>query len=62
MIFLPMMKRGRIMIAGTGQQINLKSLISKTTIKEKSHDIDNFLNNSGIFSNDKKQCDCCLIY
>lgn len=64
MIFLPAMKRKRIMVAGSGQQINIKTFISKITIKEnyENNDNKNVLMNSSVFTNEKRNCDCCLIF
>jgi len=64
MIFLPAMKRKKIMVAGSGQQINIKSFINKITVKENYENIDNknVLMNSSVFTNEKRNCDCCLIF
>ncbi len=61
MIFLPVMKKKKIMVAGSGQQVNVKNLIAKTIIKENS-DNSNLLMNSSVFTNEKRNCDCCLLY
>ena len=56
--FLPFFeKKSRIFLGGTGQHCNLKSFICKSLIKSR----DNFDDGGNIFSNDKRNCDCCLI-
>lgn len=64
MIFLPLMKKKRILIAGSGQQVNIKSFVSKILVKEinDSPDNKNVLMNSSVFTNEKRSCDCCLIF
>ncbi len=64
MIFLPLMKKKRIMIAGSGQQVNIKTFVSKILVKENNDNLDNknVLMNSSVFTNEKRNCDCCLIY
>ena len=64
MIFLPAMKKKRIMVAGSGQQINIKTFVSKISLKENNENTENknVLMNSSVFTNEKRNCDCCLIY
>lgn len=52
------------MIAGSGQQVNIKTFISRINIKENSQESDNknVLMNSSVFNNEKRNCDCCVIY
>jgi len=64
MVFLPLMKKKSIMIAGSGQQVNLKTFISKINLKENNDNVENrnVLMNSSVFTNEKRNCDCCAIY
>lgn len=64
MIFLPQMKKKRIMIAGSGQMVNVKTFVSKIMIRENNDNTDNknVLMNSSVLTNEKRNCDCCLIY
>ena len=64
MIFLPVMKMKRIMVAGSGQQTNIKTFISKTKVIENNENAEknNVLMNSSVFTNEKRNCDCCYIY
>jgi len=56
--FLPFFdKKSRIMIAGSGQQCCVRSFISKSLYKHKNDNHEN----AAVFSNDKRNCDCCLI-
>ena len=64
MIFLPTKKKNRIMIAGSGQQVNIKTFASKIQLKENNHNGENqnVLMNSAVLTNEKRNCDCCSIY
>lgn len=62
MIFLPSLKSKRIMIAGSGQQISVKSFISKIMPRVNDDKANNMLINSAVFTNEKRNCDCCTIY
>ncbi len=64
MVFLPLMKKKKIIIAGSGQQVNVKTFVSKINLKtnNENNESKNVLMNSAIFSNEKRNCDCCNIY
>lgn len=47
------------MLAGYGQQCNIKTFISKSIIKTKNENGDD--KNNPMFTNEKRNCDCCLI-
>ena len=59
--FLPSLgNKTRVMIAGSGQQVCLKTFLCKCTIIITLETIED--KNMAVFSNDKRNCDCCLIY
>ncbi len=55
--FLPNYDKCRLMVGGYGQSIILKSLMSKT-FNNSQIDLDGI----AVFSNERKNCDCCSIY
>lgn len=58
--FLPLYNKCRIMIAGSGQQVLVKSLMCKCLIKPHNESEDP--NSTNIFTSDKRNCDCCIIH
>jgi len=62
LIFLPAMSRKRIMIAGSGTQVNMKNLSSKISLMEYNENVNQKIINSSVFSTDKRNCDCCIIF
>jgi hypothetical protein len=47
------------MIAGSGEQCTVKTFSTRTQIKLKN---DNHEEKHEVFSNEKRNCDCCLVY
>jgi hypothetical protein len=62
LIFLPTMNKKRIMIAGSGTQVNMKNLNSKINFIEYNENFNQKIINNSVFTNDKRNCDCCLIF
>jgi hypothetical protein len=61
--FLPFFDRnGRVMIAGSGQQCCVRTFICKCNLKFNKIDCVEDKNTAGIFTNEKRNCDCCLIF
>lgn len=57
--FLPYYNKGRIMIAGFGEQVNVFNLAIKTDNNSLENINEQSYNNN---KNDKRSCDCCLIF
>jgi len=62
-IFLPFFKKAKVLIGGEGQEVLIKDIIGKIESRDNSTTISNGdLLNSSFFSNEKKNCDCCIIF
>lgn len=60
--FLPIIdQRCRLMVAGSGQQCCIKNFMCRINTKLKD-DMYSDLKNHSIFSTDKRNCDCCVIF
>ena len=61
--FLPVFdQKSRLMIAGSGQQCCIKNLMCRINTKIKDDIYSDSKHHHSIFSSDKRNCDCCLLY
>lgn len=48
------------MIGGSGQELKIKNLIGKVIVREMGDNPNVMMNSSSVFTNEKRNCDCCL--
>lgn len=61
-IFLPFFKKAHILIGGEGQEVLVKEISGKITSRDHNIVSSGDLLNSSFFTNEKRNCECCVIF